>query len=204
MEYCIAFYANSVISAGVLSYLDNIGLPPAIIGTFPKSAGVCALYCLGFPMTNSVTSTYKKVKTCLVSDLNTDLIIMSENSGGGFYILSKYKAVGYDDNLVKGELRDIKKVLKKMQGRIDIPLHKKVNGLKSMEALLKRTASQNVISVLSYEPQRDGEVAPVPKSWLVVPESVTAHVRLEEKNVDTVANHLHKTEDIWLPRVFLK
>ena len=45
MEYCIAFYANPVISAGVLSYFDNIGLPPSLIGTFPKSAGVCALYC---------------------------------------------------------------------------------------------------------------------------------------------------------------
>ena len=110
-----------------------------------------------------------KIKTCLISDLKTDLIIMSENSGGGFYILSKYKAGGYDDNLVKAELRDIKSILKNMQGRIETPLHRKRNGLISLEALLKRTGPGTVISVLSYEPRRDGEVMPVPKRWLVVP-----------------------------------
>lgn len=129
---------------------------------------------------------------------------MSENSGGGFYILSKYKAGGYDDNLVKAELRDIKSILKNMQGRIETPLHRKRNGLISLEALLKRTGPGAVISVLSYEPRRDGEVMPVPKRWLVVPESVTAHLRLEKQNVDTVTDYLQETEDIWLPRVLLK
>jgi hypothetical protein len=203
MEYSISFFTDPVISAGVLLYLDRIGIPPSKVGTFPRAAGVCAYYCLGMPPDLGLKISQKKLKSLILSETNPNLILMCEAGGGGFYIFTQDKTCGFDDNLIRAGSSDFKNIIKNAQGRNETPLHRRVNGLVSMEAFLKRSGSEAVISVLSFEPGRDGELMPVSKRWLVIPEAEVSGRRIPVRNTDEVGNYLRKTEDIWLPKVLL-
>lgn len=203
MDYCVSFFSDPVISAGVLLYLEKIGLPPLKIGTFPKSAGVCANYCLGLPPETGIKLSAEAIKKGMLKQTGPDLIIMSDKSGGGYYIFTYEKSCGFDKNLVRAGFSEIKGMIKTAQRRGETPLHIKVNGLISMEAFLKRTGSELVISVLSFEPRRDGQVMPLPARWLIVPETPDMRQKNPKNGTDAVGKYLRSTEDIWLPRVLL-